>query len=105
MDVPADGDPWDYTLGYSDVAALLGVHRSRVNKIPPEQLPYRETPGGSFKGGRRKYRPEDVEAYRRSRMRTDARFTAVEVDIADLKADVADLKAWRESFERDQSPE
>ena len=45
------------------VAALLGVSRRTVQRIPREQLAYTTTPGGPLRKGHRKYRREDVEAY------------------------------------------
>jgi hypothetical protein len=46
-------------LRASDVARILGIHRSSVHRIPRDQLPYAEI-------GRRRarrYRDGDVEAY------------------------------------------
>lgn len=54
-------DTW---LTGPQVAEIIGVDRATVQRIPHDVLPYQETPGGSSRRGRRKYRADHVEAYR-----------------------------------------
>jgi DNA-binding XRE family transcriptional regulator len=48
-------------LTQSAVAEILGVSPSTVARIDPDRLPYRTTPGGASRKGRRIYRRVDVE--------------------------------------------
>ena len=50
------------------VAALLGVSKRTVQRIPRETLPYVTTPGGGIRKGHRKYRRDDVERYAREHL-------------------------------------
>ena len=58
----------DGRLSPAQVGALLGISGDTVRRnIPREQLDYTETPGnGTGKGGHRRYRLEDVQAYART---------------------------------------
>lgn len=82
-------------LSGPEVAELLDVHHSTVHRIPADQLPYEETPGGSLRRGRRRYRAEDVERYRKRRS----------ADLSDrveaAEARIAELEAWRDRMERE----
>ncbi len=72
----------DGLLSSTEVAARLGVHPTTVQKIPASRLPYTTSPGGPRRGGRRRYRPEDVDAYLERSATLDARVTALEERMA-----------------------
>lgn len=59
-DPPAAGDD-EWTLSTAEVALRLGKSRPTVSRIPRTELPYM----AQGERGHRKYRPVDVEAYRR----------------------------------------
>jgi hypothetical protein len=72
----------------ADVANLLGVDQRTVQRIPQAELPYRESPGGPVRGGRRKYRRADVERYRdtpRDERSNAARIAALERRVSDIE--------------------
>jgi hypothetical protein len=54
-------------LSGPQVAAILGVSSVTVFRAPRSELPYEETPGGSTRGGRRRYKRVDVEDYKQRR--------------------------------------
>lgn len=91
-------------LTTSGVAALLGMHRSRVLEIPREHLPYETTPGGPERGGRRSYDPEHVETYRKWRAGTGPSVPELERTIADLGCRIAALEEWRSQVEGERPP-
>ena len=77
----------DGLLSGAEVAERLRLHPATVRRIPAAHLPYEETPGGDRRGGRRRYRPEDVEAYARGRT-------------SSLDERVAELERWRKDVDR-----
>jgi hypothetical protein len=58
-------------MGASEVALVLKVTRSTVHRIPRDQLPYWETPGGGQRRHRR-YLKEDVYRYARDVLGVEA---------------------------------
>lgn len=59
--VSENQDPDDCDLTVGEAAVILGVSASTVARTPYARLPYRRTPGGVVRRGRRIYRREDVE--------------------------------------------
>ena len=82
---PAPGDD-EWTLSTAEVALRLGKSRPTVSRIKRSELPYM----ARGDRGHRRYRPADVEAYRRG-MRvgqpvgTADRLDALEEDMARVK--------------------
>lgn len=66
------------------VAERLGVHLATVHRIPREELPYKETPGGSSRRGWRQYRADDVEACR-ARRSGEARRATTDEQLQELR--------------------
>lgn len=67
------------------VAERLGVHLATVHRIPREELPYKETPGGSSRRGWRQYRADDVEACRARRSGETARRATTDEQLQELR--------------------
>lgn len=88
------------SLTTRQVAVILRVDPSTVSRAPRESLPYETTPGGMVRGGRRRYRPSDVERYREILASERSAEPPPADRLAAVEADVAELRRWRDAHER-----